>query len=91
MPIVARMNVLLTGASGFVGSAILRELVAEGHQLRLPLRRSDSAGKVCDRVTSVQIGNLGEQIDWAPLLDGIDAVVHSAGLAHEGASGSEAQ
>jgi nucleoside-diphosphate-sugar epimerase len=85
------MNVLLTGASGFVGSAILRELLAEGHHLRLPLRRPDFAANACDRVTTVQIGDLDAPIDWAPLLDGVDAVVHSAGLAHEGASGSEAR
>ena len=85
------MNVLLTGASGFVGSAILSELVAGGHHLSLPLRRPGSAGHASDRVTTVQISDLGAPIDWASLLDGVDAVVHSAGLAHEGASGSEAR
>jgi nucleoside-diphosphate-sugar epimerase len=30
----------------------------------------------------LEIGDLGGPIDWQPLLDGVDHVVHSAGLAH---------
>lgn len=76
------MKILLTGASGFVGAAIARHLVVAGHELRLPLRRPQLAPNLGDRVLPVVIGDLTDPIDWAPLLEGIDGLVHTAGLAH---------
>ncbi|WID94427.1 NAD-dependent epimerase/dehydratase family protein [Bosea vestrisii] len=72
-------RVLLTGASGFVGRHLLHDLVARGYRLRIAGRRTVSA---ISGVEQVAIGDLGTSVDWRPLLDGVDLVVHSAGLAH---------
>lgn len=72
-------RVLLTGASGFVGRHLLHDLGARGYQVRTAGRGTAS---VIPGVEHVAIGDLGAPIDWRPLLDGVDHVVHSAGLAH---------
>jgi nucleoside-diphosphate-sugar epimerase len=76
------MKVLVTGASGIVGSAIVTELLARGHSIRLALRRPDQASRFGGGVTHAMIGDLAEPVDWAAHLDGVDALVHAAGLAH---------
>ncbi|CAN7577324.1 NAD-dependent epimerase/dehydratase family protein [Bosea sp. LjRoot90] len=72
-------RVLLTGSSGFVGRHLLHDLIARGYRLRTAGRSAVSA---ISGVEQVAIGDLGTPIDWRPLLNGVDLVVHSAGLAH---------
>lgn len=73
------MRLLVTGASGFVGSAAVRRLAADGHAVRAALRRPAAlpAG-----VEPVIVGDLGQAVAWRGPLAGIDAVVHLAGVAH---------
>lgn len=75
------MKVLVTGASGFVGSAIVAELLQHGHDVRIAVRRLEQAARF-ERASSAVIGDLSQPIDWSRHLDGIDALVHAAGLAH---------
>lgn len=77
-----RGHVLVTGGSGFVGSAIVRELLAHGFRLRLAVRDPRQAASLGDTVSAAVIGDLAEPVDWSRHLDGVDAVVHAAGLAH---------
>jgi nucleoside-diphosphate-sugar epimerase len=85
------MKVLVTGASGFVGRAVVAALAAQGDEVHAAIRVPPDAGG--DRttgaafppgVTIIRHGDLGADVDWTGLLAGIDAVVHLAGIAHAG-------
>lgn len=71
------MSVLaITGATGFVGSAVLDEALAQGHSVKALARReqAERAGVAWVR------GDLGDTAALAALVEGADAVVHVAGL-----------
>jgi nucleoside-diphosphate-sugar epimerase len=72
------MLVFVTGASGFVGSAIVKELLAAGHQV-LGLVRSDKAAQQL-KATGAEV-LLGDVNDLALIAQGAtqcDAVIHTA-------------
>lgn len=78
---MASERILLTGASGFVGPHVVAALGQAGYRLRLAQRRPQPAP---DGVETVLVGDLRGPVDWRPALDGVDHVVHMAGLAHAG-------
>jgi nucleoside-diphosphate-sugar epimerase len=71
--------VALTGATGFIGQWLLKELPKRGYRLRVLLRRP-SAMPV-DAASAV-VGDLARPVNMAAALADVDAVIHSAGLAH---------
>jgi UDP-glucose 4-epimerase len=77
------MKVLVTGATGFVGRAVAAALAADGDEVRAAVRHEPSP-PLPPGVTVARHGDLAGPIDWAPLLAGMDCVVHLAGIAHAG-------
>jgi nucleoside-diphosphate-sugar epimerase len=75
----AHMLLALTGATGFIGQYLLREMPKRGHRIRALLRRPASLPM---ETASAVIGDLARPQNMSAALAGVDAVVHSAGLAH---------
>lgn len=74
----ANVYVLITGATGFVGTALRKHLEALGVSFRTA-GRSNAPG---DRSAHFRIDDLTRDDAWAAALQGIDAVVHLAARTH---------
>lgn len=73
-------KVLLTGATGFVGRALLARLLSNGIQVTAAVR--DSRALVDTRATKVHIPVFDAQAKWNSSLNGHDVVIHSAARVH---------
>lgn len=79
------MRVLLTGATGFIGGAVLARLLREGHQVAAVTRRPlvPMAGV---SVVRLDLRDATTPEIWIPHLSGVDAVVNCAGVLQDGGS-----
>ncbi|HVY70495.1 MAG TPA: complex I NDUFA9 subunit family protein [Verrucomicrobiae bacterium] len=81
-----QMNVLITGASGFVGGEVLRELHREGHAIRALVRSPESAGARKPREmfnTELRAGDVLTPASLVTAFSGADAVIHLVGIISE--------
>lgn len=74
-------KVLVTGATGFVGRAILSELTNSPGLDAFGTTRHLTAGN-SDGTRMVQVGDLVEDTDWTDVLAGVDVIVHAAARVH---------
>ena len=70
--------IALTGATGFIGKHLLKELPKRGYRVRVLLRRPTALPEGCP---SAVIGDLARPYNMAEALAGVDAIIHTAGLA----------
>jgi dihydroflavonol-4-reductase len=72
------MTTLVTGATGFVGSAVARALAARGHSLRLLVRASSDRRNVADLDAELVTGDLTDPSSLVRAAAGCRFVVHVA-------------
>lgn len=79
------MIVLLTGATGFIGSHLLQALARRGHEVICVSRRAvaASAGDACHRRLHMDWAAATRPEDWTPHLQGVDVAVNAAGILRE--------
>jgi NADH dehydrogenase len=78
---------LLTGATGLVGSALLRRLVAEGQPVRCLVRDPRRLGPQRVRV-QIALGDLTDPPSFRNAMRGVDTVVHLAASTRDQPRGS---
>ena len=72
------MKLLLTGGTGYLGSAILKDLLARGHAVEALARSDDSAARLADAGADVHRGDLTDPATLEAAAAGVDGVIHTA-------------
>lgn len=79
------MRVLLTGANGFIGSAITALLLDRGHAVSAAVRNPAKFRLRFPAATAfaADLNRMTSAADWSPHLSGTDAVINCAGALHD--------
>ena len=75
------MRVLVTGATGFVGSHLCPALLEEGHQVTAAVRRVGVL-RPNPGIREIAMCDFGPNSDWREALEDVEIVMHIAGRAH---------
>lgn len=77
------MRILLTGATGFVGSRLLERLVAAGHEVVCAGRATGRLPPGCVLRVAADFAAPMTPRDWRAALDGVEVVVNTVGIFRE--------
>lgn len=72
------MQILVTGATGFVGGAVTRALLAEGHTVLALVRTPEKAKELEVAGTTLVQGDMLLSETYVPYVKDVDAVIHTA-------------
>src|ERR1700761_183421 len=74
------MKILITGATGKVGSRLVSRMLAKGHEVVILVRDAAKASTLAELGAQVVIGDLYNADTLPPAVEGMDAVIHLAAL-----------
>jgi nucleoside-diphosphate-sugar epimerase len=74
------MKILVTGATGFVGSEVAKQLLAKDLDVIATVRSDNSA--LPEGVQRFVAGDFAEPINWASALPDVDVIIHTAARVH---------
>jgi nucleoside-diphosphate-sugar epimerase len=72
------MRTFLTGATGYVGSAVLDTLLRGRHEVTALVRDTEKAERLRLRGVQAVVGDLSMAKSYAPAAEGCDAIIHTA-------------
>ena len=72
--------VLVTGATGNVGGALINRLLATGHSVRALVRSAERAAKILPSEVTLFEGDITDTASIGPTVEGSGTVIHAAGL-----------
>ncbi|MGN7862013.1 NAD-dependent epimerase/dehydratase family protein [Microbacterium sp. 22303] len=72
------MKVLLTGATGYIGTSVLDRLLAEGHAVTALVRDAEKARAVEEAGATALVGDVTDATLIAEAADEVDGVIHTA-------------
>ncbi len=73
------MRILVTGATGFIGSRLCRALLGAGHQVRALHRTRSPLGVLAGLPVELVLGDILDPSSLDAVVDGVEAVIHCAG------------
>src|SRR6185312_6769525 len=76
----AAMRALVTGASGFIGAALVRELHHRGDAVRVLVRRGSSLAALQGISVDAAEGDVTDAPSVERAVEGVDVVYHLAGI-----------
>lgn len=74
------MKVLVTGGAGFIGSHVNKLLLDAGHEVVVLDNLSLGHKETIDKKVKLVVGDINDPVKTKEALEGIDAVIHMAGL-----------
>ena len=72
------MRIFLTGGTGYIGGALARRLVADGHEVRALVRATSKVEGLQELGVATFVGDLGDRYSMREGMSGADWVIHAA-------------
>nr|MBN2277797.1 NAD-dependent epimerase/dehydratase family protein [candidate division Zixibacteria bacterium] len=80
MPEENKKSILITGANGFVGSRLCRQMIAGGYHVIAGVRDGCDASLIDDLKLDYRFGDILHPETLAGMVDGVDYIIHNAGV-----------
>lgn len=72
------MRIFLTGATGYIGNAVLDALLKAGHQVTALVRDNEKAARISAKGAHPVVGSLADPESYRPMADAQDGYIHTA-------------